>query len=87
MKVYENLDNFVILNQSDSFYLAKNKETHQAVIIYEYDGGYYDVVLLDDLFNIDSTKLFEEWMNAIGKMITSTRPYANKFPFDSKEGD
>ena len=66
----------------DDFALGRIKETNKIVIIYSYDGGYdYPSWDLDDLLDIDEEKIFDAYFNAIGKMITSTRPYANKFPF------
>lgn len=66
----------------DDFALGRDKETNKIVIIYAYDGGYaYPSWELNDLLDIDENKILDAYFNAVGKMITSTRPYADKFPF------
>lgn len=84
--VHENLDEFEILREVSDFYLARHKEYGGIYVIYSYDSGYqYHCVLLDKLFDIDTDKLIEEWMNAIGRMVTAQRPYSNKINFGGDE--
>lgn len=81
------LDNFEIIKACgdfpyDDFALGRKKSTNKIVIIYAYDGGYaYPSWELNDLLDIDEEKILEAYFNAVGKFITSTRPYADKFPF------
>lgn len=85
---HEDLHEFEILKEVDDFYLAKHKENGGIYVVYSYDSGYqYHCVLLDKLFDIDTDKLIEQWMNAIGKMITAQRPYSNKFNFGGDEDE
>ena len=85
--VFENLDEFDILHQVGEFYLARHMKG-DIMVVYAYDGGYtYDAAKLDDLMNIDTDKLIEQWMNAIGKMVTAQRPYSNKFSFGGDEDE
>lgn len=66
----------------DDFALGRKKENNEIVVIYAYDGGYdYISWSMNDLLDIDEEKILEAYFNAVGKMITSTRPYADKFPF------
>lgn len=66
----------------DDFALGRNKKNNEIVVIYAYDGGYdYVSWSMNDLLDIDEEKILEAYFNALGKMITSTRPYADKFPF------
>lgn len=81
------LEDYVIINSCgdfpyDDFALGRKKETNEIVVIYAYDGGYdYVSWSIYDLLNIDEEKILEAYFNAVGKMITSTRPYTDKFPF------
>ena len=60
----------------DDFALARKISTNKIVIIYAYDGGYaYPSWPLDDLLDIDENKIIEAYFTAVGKMITSMRPY------------
>lgn len=87
MKCYNKDERFEYLSRDEDFALARDKENNTIVIVYDYDAGYqYHVTELDKLLNIDTDKLVEQWLEAIGNMITSTRPYKNNFPF-LKEGD
>lgn len=81
------LEEFEIINACgdfpyDDFAFGRIKENNELVVIYAYDGGYdYVSWSINDLFDIDEEKIIEACYNAIGKYITSTRPYKDKFPF------
>ena len=78
--VNENLDDFEIINSRGEFYLAKHKPTGELAVIFEYDGGYqYLAVSLNELLDFDPEEFFAKWLDKIGKMITSQRPYSDKF--------
>ena len=64
----------------DDFALGRDKKTNDIVVIYAYDGGYaYPSWKLSDLLDIDENLIIQKWEEAIGKMITSQRPYSDKF--------
>lgn len=64
----------------DDFALGRDKKTNEIVVIYAYDGGYaYPSWKLSDLLDIDENKIIEAYFNAVGKVITSMRPYSDKF--------
>ena len=71
----------------DDFALGRDRKTGKLVVIYSYDMGYgYPSWSLEDLLDIDTDKLYAAWMDNIAKMITSTRPYSDKFA-DIFKGD
>lgn len=79
-KCYNTDIRFEYLNRVGDFALARDKENNELVLIYSYDCGYeYHVISVNELFDIDTDKILAEWLNAIGKMITSNRPYANNW--------
>ena len=66
----------------DDFALGRIKKTNQLVVIYAYDGGYdYVSWSINDLFDVDEEKMYQQFIDAIGKYITSIHPYKDKFPF------
>ncbi len=66
----------------DDFAIGRIKETHELVVIYAYDGGYdYVSWSINDLLDVDEEKMYQQFIDAIGKYITSIRPYKDKFPF------
>lgn len=86
---HEDLHEFDVLREVEDFYLARHKKYGGIYVIFKrYDGEYrFFCILLDKLFDIDTDKLIEEWMNSIGRMITAQRPYSNKFNFGGDEDE
>ena len=65
----------------DDFALGRIKETNEIVVIYAYDGGYdYVSWAINDLFDIDEEKLYAQYIDALGRYISSIRPYKDIFP-------
>lgn len=67
---------------NDDFALGRIKKTNEIVVIYSYDMGYdYISWSVNDLFDIDEEKLYQRYLDAVGRYITSIRPYKDNFPF------